>query len=439
MKTVYGFEEAKKLLARGISAGKYSVSPEMAKRLGDMFGTEDPEQAVRQILDEVRDRGDAALIDYTFKIDGIRLDSLEVSRKKAKEARNEVDTRLISALKQAADRIYSFHEAQRQAVAAGIDRMSPGTIFRPLDTIGVYAPGGNAWYPSTVLMTAIPARVAGVKTVVLATPPGRNGEIPAVTLAAADIARVDRIFSIGGAQAVAAMAFGTESVPKVDKICGPGNIFVTLAKKLVFGTVDIDGLAGPSEVVIIADESADPAACAAEMLAQCEHDALASAILITVSARVADEIKSEVAKQVAFLPKGMIAGASLQRNGVLAVVDGIEQAIELSNLYAPEHLCLDVACARDYLDKIANAGCVFIGDKPTVVMGDYVAGPSHVLPTGGTARFGSPLNITDFIKYINVVDVSNELLSELGPAAVAIARAEGLEAHARAVEKRMGK
>ncbi len=439
MKTVYGFDEARKLLDRGVSAGKYNVTPEMARRLNDMFGTDDPEKAVRQIIEDVRCRGDAALYDYTFKIDGVRLESLEVGRKQAKEARDEVEPRLISALKLAADRIYSFYEAQRQAVAAGLERMKPGTVSRVLDTVAVYAPGGNAWYPSTVLMTAIPARVAGVKKVILVTPPGRKGGVPPVTLAAADIARVDRIFSLGGAQAIAAVAFGTETVPRVDKICGPGNIFVTLAKKLVFGAVDIDGLAGPSEVVIIADGSADPAACAAEMLAQCEHDSLASAILITVSSRLADEVKIEVARQVAVLPREITAGASLQRNGVIAVVDDIEQAFELSNMYAPEHLCLDVACARDYVGKIANAGCVFIGEKPTVAMGDYVAGPSHVLPTGGTARFGSPLNITDFIKYINVVDVSGELLSELGPAAITIARAEGLEAHARTVEKRMEK
>jgi histidinol dehydrogenase len=404
-----------------------------------MFGTEDPEQAVRQIVDEVRKRGDAALFDYSRSIDGVQLESLEVSQQQIKEARRKIDSRLMSALKLAADRIYSFHMAQRDAVMKGIACMGGSTIARPLERVGVYAPGGTARYPSTVLMTAIPARVAGVRQVVLATPPGKNGEVPAVTLAAADIARVDRVFCVGGAQAIAALAFGSETVPRVDKVCGPGNIFVMLAKKLVYGVVGIDGLEGPSEVVIIADEKADPAACAAEILAQAEHDTLASAIMITDSPKLADEVSREVAKQLADLEREAVASESLAGSGIIAVVSSIDQAIELSNLYAPEHLCLDVAGAEAYIDKITNAGCIFIGDRPTVVMGDYVAGPSHALPTGGTARFSSPLNITDFIKYTNVVNIDKSLLRELGPAAITIARAEGLEAHARAVEKRLGK
>ena len=437
MKIVSGYEQAKRLLLREVSAGDYSVTSALQKRLSEMFGTQDPEQAVRQIIAEVRRRGDAALFDYSLKIDGVRLESLEVSQQQIKEARHKIDSRLMQALKLAADKIYSFHVAQREAVMTGVGCMGEGTIARPLEKVGVYAPGGTASYPSTVLMTAIPAKVAGVKRVVLMTPPGSDGEVPAPVLVAADLAWVDRVFCIGGAQAIAALAFGTETVPKVDKVCGPGNIFVMLAKKLVYGVVDIDGLQGPSEVVIIADERANPAYLAADILAQAEHDALASAIMITTSQKIADEVKREVEKQLAELERKTIATESLANSGIIAVVESIDQAIELSNMYAPEHLCLDIRDAKAYIDKITSAGCIFIGDKPTVVMGDYVTGPSHALPTGGTARFSSPLNITDFIKYMNLVSVDEDKLKELGPAAITIARAEGLEAHARAVEKRL--
>ncbi len=425
------------MLSREVSAGDYSVTPSLKKRLREMFGTQDPEQAVRQIIDEVRRRGDAALLDYSLKIDGVRLESLEVNQQQIREARQKIDSRLMSALKLAADRIYSFHVAQRDAVMTGVGCMGEGTVARPLERVGVYAPGGTASYPSSVLMTAIPAKVAGVKQVFLATPPGSGGEVPVSVLVAADFARVDRVFCIGGAQAIAALSFGTETVPKVDKVCGPGNIFVMLAKKLVYGVVGIDGLQGPSEVVIIADERANPAYLAAEILAQAEHDALASAIMITSSQKIADEVNREVEEQLAELERKAIAAESLANSGIIAVVGSIDQAIELSNMYAPEHLCLDIRDAKAYIDKITSAGCIFIGDKPTVVIGDYVVGPSHALPTGGTARFSSPLNITDFIKYMSVVSVDGDKLRELGPAAITIARAEGLEAHARAVEKRL--
>jgi len=277
-------------------------------------------------------------------------------------------------------------------------------------------------------MTAIPARVAGVKEVILVTPPGPSGLVPPPTLVAADIAQVDRIFGIGGAQAIAALAFGTESIPRVDKICGPGNIFVVLAKKLVYGVVDIDGLQGPSEVLIIADETANPEYCAADLLAQAEHDPLASAILITNSSGLAGEVNRQVEQQLKGLPRKDIAAESLANRGKLVVVTTVDEAIELANLYAPEHLCLMVDKATSYINKIANAGCIFVGEKSTVALGDYVAGPSHVLPTGGTARFSSPLNITDFIKFINLVNLDKVSLQQLAPAASIIARAEGLEA-----------
>jgi histidinol dehydrogenase len=402
----------------------------------EVFGSDDREQVVRQIIEAVRRRGDAALFDYTRRFDGVKLTSLEVGKKQIASAYHEVDKELVSALKLAARRIRSFHLKQKRRIWR-IAKPGSGQLIRPLERVGVYAPGGTASYPSTVLMTAIPARVAGVGEVILATPPKSNGAIPPPTLVAADIAQVDRIFSVGGAQAIAALAFGTESIPKVDKICGPGNIFVVLAKKLVYGAVDIDGLPGPSEVLIIADETANPNYCAADLLAQAEHDPLASAILITTSRRLADEVNQRVELELKDLERQAIAAESLQKRGVIAVVANVDEAIELANLYAPEHLYLMVRGADGYVERVSNAGCVSIGENSTVVLSDYVFGPSHVLPTGATARFSSPLNILDFIKLINLVNVDEASLQKLGKAAATIARAEGLEAHAQAVERRL--
>ncbi len=401
----------------------------------EVFGG-DREQAVRQIIDEVRRRGDAALFDYTKRFDGVALASLEVDKKQTANAYREVNKELISALKLAARRISSFHLKQKRRIWR-IAAAGSGQIIRPLERVGVYAPGGTASYPSTVLMTAVPARVAGVGEIILATPPRASGAIPAPTLVAADIAGVDRIFSVGGAQAIAALAFGTESIPRVDKICGPGNIFVVLAKKLVYGAVAIDGLPGPSEVLIIADETANPGYCAAELLAQAEHDPLASAILITTSKKLANGVNQEVERQLKDLGRQAIASESIKNRGLIAVVANINEAIELANLYAPEHLYLMVRGAESYVKRIANAGCISIGESSTVALSDYVFGPSHVLPTGATARFGSPLNILDFVKLINLVNVDKASLLKLGKAAAAIARAEGLEAHARAIERRL--
>jgi histidinol dehydrogenase len=417
-------------IIEGFKPAKLALSREASK---EVFG--EREQAVRQIIDEVRRRGDAALLDYTKRFDGVALASLEVDKKQIANAYREVGRELISALKLAAKRISSFHLKQKQRVWR---IAAPGlTQIRPLERVGVYAPGGIASYPSTVLMTAVPARVAGVKEVILATPPKASGAVPAPTLVAADIAGVDRVFAVGGAQAIAALAFGTESVPRVDKICGPGNIFVVLAKKLVYGAVDIDGLPGPSEVLIIADETANPAYCAADLLAQAEHDPLASAILITTSKKLANEVNQEVERQLKDLGNQAPAAESLPKQGMIAVVANIDEAIELANLYAPEHLYLMVRGAEGYLERIANAGCVSIGENSTVALSDYVFGPSHVLPTGATARFGSPLNILDFIKLTNLVNVDEASLLKLAKAAATIARAEGLEAHARAIEKRL--
>ncbi len=437
MKIIEGFQSAKSVLSRQAPTELYPVSPALRQRLRELFAVDDPEPAVRQIIDEVRNRGDSALLDYTLKIDGIELTSLEITKKQISSAYRQVDTELVSALKLAAERIRSFHTAQRDSIWGGVVKAGLGQLIRPLERVGVYAPGGTASYPSTVLMTAIPARVAGVKEVILTTPPQSDGAVPPLTLVAADIAEVDRIFSVGGAQAIAALAFGTESIPRVDKICGPGNIFVVLAKKLVYGVVGIDGLQGPSEVLIIADETANPEYCAADLLAQAEHDPLTSAILLTTSRRVADKVSQEIERQLENLPRQAIAAESLENRGMIIVVASVDEAIELANLYAPEHLCLVVDKATSYVDQVSNAGCIFVGENSTVVLGDYVAGPSHVLPTGGTARFSSPLNVVDFIKFTNVITVDDVSLKKLERAAQAIASAEGLEAHARAVEKRL--
>ncbi len=424
MKIIKGFEAAEKMLSR-LGASR------------NVSGHEERESAVRIIIEDVRQRGDAALLEYTVKFDHARLSALEISKTRIKRACKKVDPEVLSALKLAADRIAVFHKAQRKAIRNKINLPGLSQLIRPLERIGVYVPGGTASYPSTVLMTAIPARVAGVKEIILVTPPKADGQIPPLTLAAADIAGVDRVFSVGGAQAIAALAFGTASIPRVDKICGPGNVYVTLAKKLVYGVVGIDGLAGPSEVLIIADDLADPADCAADLLAQAEHDSMASAVLVTTSRGLADRVKREIVKQLKDLPRKEIVAESLVSQGIIAVVDGMDEAIELANQYAPEHLCLMMDNADAYVTRLTNVGCIITGKKATVVMGDYVAGPSHVLPTGGTARFSSPLNVIDFLKLTNVINVDETSLRELGRAAETLARAEGLEAHARSIHKRL--
>ena len=437
MITIEGFERAKSVLSRQATVEFSLVSSVLKQKLTEMFGTEAPELAVKQIIDQVRSRGDEALIELTLKIDGVKLASLEITREQVAAAYQEVDQELISALKLAAQRIHSFHVLQKDNTWREFAELGLGQLIRSLERVGVYVPGGTACYPSTVLMTAIPAKVAGVKEIILATPPRTNGLVSPPVLVAADIAGVDRIFCIGGAQAIAALAFGTKSVSRVDKICGPGNIFVTLAKKLVYGVVDIDSLSGPSEVLVIADETANPEYCVADLLAQAEHDSLSAAILITTSRKLADEVSREVEQQLKDLPRQAIAAESLENRGKIIIVTDVNEAIELANLYAPEHLCLMVDKASSYIGRVYNAGCLFIGEKSTVVLGDYVAGPSHVLPTAGTARFSSPLNITDFIKFINVVTIDDVSLKQLAPAALIMARTEELEAHARAVEKRL--
>ena len=428
-------------IIKGFKAARLALSRQGAQKA---FQTDASEPVVREIINGVRRRGDAALFDYTLKFDGVKLTSLEVSQKQIADAYDKVDAKLLSAMKLAAGRIRSFHTAQKKSLVRNGNRAGLGWQMLPLNRVGVYTPGGTAPLPSSLLMTVIPAKVAGVKEIILATPPSKDGGVSPVILVAADIAGADRVFSVGGAQAIAALAFGTESIPAVDKVCGPGNIYVTLAKKLLYGVVGIDGLYGPSEVLIIADGKANPVYCAADLLAQAEHSA-GSAVLVTTSQGLADRVIQETEKQLEELDRPDFARKSLEERGVVAVVADMDEAIELANLYAPEHLCLMLALsgaegvemADSYVGRISNAGCIVLGEKGTVVLGDYVAGPSHVLPTGGTARFSSPLNITDFVKLTSVIDVDDALLKKLGPAAQTMATAEGLEAHAKAVQRRL--
>ncbi|MBI2864387.1 MAG: histidinol dehydrogenase [Chloroflexi bacterium] len=416
------------------------LSPMGKQRVRETFGEDlTADQVVDRIIAYVRQSGDEALRDLSLRIDGARIGSFEVSRDEIAAASAEVDEALLSALKTAAGRIRDFHLKQRVQGWVDFSEGALGQIVRPLARVGLYVPGGTAAYPSTVLMTAIPAKVAGVEEVVLTTPPKADGKVPASILVAADLAGVDRVFRLGGAQAVAALAYGTESVPRVDKILGPGNIFVVLAKRKVFGVVGIDALPGPTETLIIADDSADPALCAADMLAQAEHDPLASALLITTSRDFARLVDEEVERQLVDLPRREIARQSLDRQGAIVVAASIDEAIQLANEYGPEHLCLTVREGPSYLGKVRNAGGIFLGESSSEALGDYAAGPSHVMPTGGTARFSSPLNLADFVKVISLVAVNEEIMRRAGPAAAAIAKAEGLTAHARALEMRLAK
>lgn len=434
---IEGFSKAKQLLTRKASFQTFDVSPQLKREIKRVFGEElSPQAVVERIINEVRDKGDEALFHYTRELDGVELDSLEVSRDAISAAYDAVDTELISALKLAADRIRAFHLAVEQKRGIAFVDKYLGRQIQPLDKVGLYIPGGTADYPSTVLMTAIPAKVAGVNEIIMVSPPNKNGDIPAPTLVAADMAQVNRIFKVGGAQAVAALAFGTESIPKVDKICGPGNIFVTLAKKMVYGVVDIDGLEGPSEIVIVADEEADPSLCAADLLAQAEHDSMAAAILVTTSSELAERVDMEIERQLKRLRRGSIVAQVISR-GIIVVVDDIGEAIDLVNVYAPEHLALMVSGASSLVSRVQNAGCIFVGEDSAVVLGDYVAGPSHVLPTGGSARFSSPLGVADFLKVSNVVALDKSIMEELSGAAITMARAEGLDAHAQAIALRV--
>lgn len=432
--------EARQTLLRRAPVGDVSITPSLAKGLERVFGEVVVlEEAVRRILADVRGRGDAAVRDWTEKIDGVRLQTLAVDPADIETAYAQIPGDLRDALHFAADRIRTFH--QKQPAQSWLDWQASGgalgQMVRPLERVGVYAPGGTAPYPSTLLMCAVTARVAGVDQVIVATPSGREDKIAPVLLAAAKVAGVDAVYRIGGAQAVAAMAYGTESLPKVDKIVGPGNIFVTLAKRQVFGQVDIDGLPGPTETLVIADEAANPAVVAADLLAQAEHDTLASAILVTPSRALAEAVQVEIGRQVENLSRAEIIVESLQNQGGVVICADLTEAVELSNLYAPEHLCLHVGDPWALTGQVKNAGGIFLGEHAYEVLGDYTAGPTHVMPTMGTARFASPLSIRDFTKIISVFGLDATEAARIGPAAQRLAEAEGLDAHATAVRKRL--
>jgi len=437
LRIIKDIQEAKSGLLKRVPLELESIPPALKQKIEEAFGEElTPQQVVEQILSEVKSRGDAALLDYARRFDGAEPSSLEATKEEIAEAYAKVSKELVSALNLAAERVRAFHSHHQRHSWIDLQEGSLGYRVHALQRVGIYVPGGTASYPSTVLMAAVPARVAGV-TEIIVTTPSPGGTVHPATLVAADIAGVDRVFKVGGAQAIAALAFGTQSIPRVDKICGPGNIFVQLAKKLVYGQVDIDGLYGPTELIIVADETADPAFCAADLLAQAEHDPLATAILITTSLDLATKVKREVEAQIAGLERREIILTSLEHKGGIVLVTDMEQAAELVNDYAPEHLSLMIHDPWPYLDKVRNAGAVFAGEYSPAVLGDYVAGPSHVLPTGGTARFNSPLNTDDFLKIISVIDLNSETLAKIGPSAAAIAQAEGLDGHARSAKLRL--
>jgi len=400
------------------------------------------EETVKTIIADVRQRGDAALFELSKKFDQIDLDTsnIEVSDAEMDSAQANVSTESLAALQLAADRIASYHAKQKQEtwLSTDEDDVLLGQMVRPLDRVGIYIPGGKAAYPSSVLMNAIPAKVAGVAEVIMVVPmPG--GEVNPHVLAAAKIAGVDRIFKLGGAQAVAALAYGTESVPRVDKITGPGNIYVATAKRLVFGQVDIDMIAGPSEILVINDGSGTAAHIAADLLSQAEHDELASAILVTSSATMAVAVQKEVEEQLQQLSRETIARQSIDTYGAIIVAEDLAEAIEFSNRIAPEHLELAVDNPFELLSAIRHAGAIFMGHHTPEAAGDYLAGPNHTLPTGGTARFFSPLSLDDFVKKSSILSFSESGLQRLGKEIIHIAGLEGLEAHAKSVSIRLKK
>lgn len=390
-------------------------------------------EAVSQIIAGVREKGDAAVKDYLRRIDGVEIKSLGVSTEDIVLGANGIEVDLRGSLVLAADRIRKFHE-YAMPEAWQDDKMGFGQRFVPIEAVGVYVPGGSASYPSTVLHTVIPAKVAGVEKIVLVTPPTESGVAPAI-LAAARIAGVDKIFQVGGAQAIAALAYGTHSIPRVDKICGPGNVFVTEAKRQVFGDVGIDGLHGPTETMIIGDGYANPDLIASDLLAQAEHDALAMPVLLTDSESLAVQVAEAVGVQLKNLDRLAIAGVSIENNGLIGVLDKAEEAIDLANEFAPEHICLFVKEPRQSANLVRHAGGVFVGENSCEVLGDYVAGPSHVMPTGGTARFASSLGVHDFLKVMPVIDLDGKS-EALVDAAAAIAKSEGLTAHVRSAKAR---
>ena len=417
---------------------KKNLLEDLLKRSPNNYGQY--EASVKEILDKVKEEKDAAVFAYTAKFDGAELtaDTIEVTDAEIEEAYAQVDDTLLTVIRKAKDNIESYHAKQRQN--SWFDSKPDGTILgqkiTPLHRVGVYVPGGKAVYPSSVLMNVMPAKVAGVDEIIMVTPPGKNGKVSPNTLVAAKEAGVDKIYKVGGAQAIAALAYGTESIPKVDKIVGPGNIYVALAKKAVYGHVSIDSIAGPSEILVVADETANPRYVAADLLSQAEHDELASAILVTTSEKLAHEVSNQVDGFLKELSRAEIISKSLDNYGYILLADTMEDVIDVANEIASEHLEIQTKNPFEVMTKIRNAGAIFIGEYASEPLGDYFAGPNHILPTNGTAKFFSPLSVDDFIKKSRIISYSREALQKVHKDIESFAKAEQLTAHANSIHVR---
>lgn len=396
------------------------------------------ERTVDEILASVRTNGDQALYEYNRRFDHADLSSLEVSQEEMQKAYKAVASKFLETLKLARKNIEEFHRRQVRSQFVITDQ--PGVVLgqkiTPIERVGLYVPGGTAAYPSTVLMNAVPAKLAGVQEVVMVTPPNEDGSIKPEVLATAQIAGISRVFKVGGAQAIAALCYGTKTIPRVDKITGPGNIYVATAKRRVYGMVDIDMIAGPSEILVIADETSKPAQVAADLLSQAEHDRMASAVLVTDSLKLAKEVQEELKKQLMTLPRSEIARTSMENNGKIILTDSIDEAVKISNQIAPEHLELSVQDPFRILGAVKNAGSIFLGTQVPEALGDYLAGPNHTLPTGGTARFSSPLSVDDFVKKSSFIYYTADALDKIGDHVIDFAKKEGLDGHARAISVR---
>lgn len=417
---------------------KKNLLEDLLKRSPNNYGQY--EASVKEILDRIKEEKDAAVFAYTAKFDGAELtaDTIEVTEAEIEEAYAQVDDTLLAVIRKAKDNIESYHAKQRQN--SWFDSKPDGTILgqkiTPLHRVGVYVPGGKAVYPSSVLMNVMPAKVAGVDEIIMVTPPGKNGKVNPNTLVAAKEAGVDKIYKVGGAQAIAALAYGTESIPKVDKIVGPGNIYVALAKKAVYGHVSIDSIAGPSEILVVADETANPRYVAADLLSQAEHDELASAILVTTSEKLAHEVSDQVDGFLKELSRAEIISKSLDNYGYILLADTMEDMIDVANEIASEHLEIQTKNPFEVMTKIRNAGAIFIGEYASEPLGDYFAGPNHILPTNGTAKFFSPLSVDDFIKKSSIISYSREALQKVHKDIESFAKAEQLTAHANSIHVR---
>ncbi len=435
---IYNLDEARKTLLKRVPPDEIYVPESVHERVAAIFGELlSPDEAVRRIIRDVRENGDTALKDWTQRIDGVALESPKVSAAEIAAGAAATPPEVMDALKLAAGRIERFYRQQPVPAWTTADEDGLlGQVVLPIERVGVYVPGGTAPLPSSLLMCTIPARVAGVSEIFVCTPPGHDGSIPAVILAAAQVAGIECIYKLGGAQAIAAMAYGTESIPRTDKIVGPGNLFVLLAKRQVYGAVGIDGLLGPTETLVIADEHANPDFVAADLLAQAEHDVLAQAILVTPSRALAEAVGDHIEQREKTLSRAAIFRESLCLRGGAVIVPTLETAFEVANAYAPEHLQLSIQEPERWRDRVRHAGAIFIGEHSFEVLGDYIAGPSHSLPTAGTARFASGLNVLDFVKITSLIGLSPEASRRLAGPAETLARAEELTAHAAAARVR---